>query len=538
MTTTAPAPSRTHHARHPDGTVVLSVADVLRRRAAATPDRVAMTDGATETTFAQLDARASRVAQALLGDGVVAGDRVAYIGGNAPSLLEVVNGAARIGAIAVTVNNRLTAGEVAVIVEDAGARVVVLGADSAALATDVGALPDVARVVVVGGSGDVTDYEPWLGAHDAVDPGHVSAPEDPALLFYSSGTTGRPKGVVLTGDNVGTALGAARDQVVFTETSVAMAPIPFFHIAGFGLAMQAVLNGSVLLLELPTGVASLIDLLVRHRVTHAVMVPTVLQAVIHDPTAATVDWSALEYVVYGASPIPLPVIRAATEVLGCRFLQSYGLTETTGGVTLLSPEDHTPDDEHARRLTSAGRALPGVELRIVDPVTLDDVPTGQHGEVLVRSGHVMSGYWRRDSETAAAVLPGGWLRTGDGGSLDDEGYLYLHDRLKDMIISGGENVFPAEVESVLAEHPALAEVAVVGIVSEKWGESPYAVVVLRPGHDLTEDELVTWSRERLAHFKCPVGMRAVPALPRNATGKLLKAQIRTDLQDVVDLSAG
>ncbi|MBC7372610.1 MAG: long-chain-fatty-acid--CoA ligase [Frankiales bacterium] len=529
MTTAAPTRARTHHALHPDGTTVLSVADILRRRAVATPHRVAMLDATSKTTFAELDARSSQVAQALLQDGVVAGDRVAYVGSNAPSLLEVVNGAARVGAIAVPVNNRLAPGEVAVIVEDAGACVVVLGAEDASLHSVLSELSDVRQVVVVGGADDATDYQTWLGAQQARDPGHVSDPQEPALLFYSSGTTGRPKGVVLNGDNVGSALGAARDQVVFTETSVAMAPIPFFHIAGFGLALQAVLNGSVLLLELPTGVAGLIDLLVRRRVTHAVMVPTVLQAVVNDPAAAQADWSALEYVVYGASPIPLPVIRAATEVLACRFLQSYGLTETTGGVTLLSPEDHTPDEKHARRLTSAGRALPGVELRIVDPVLLEDVPAGEHGEVLVSSGHVMAGYWRRDEETARALLPGGWLRTGDGGSLDEDGYLYLHDRLKDMIITGGENVFPAEVESVLTGHPAIAEVAVVGVPSETWGESAYAVVVLRPGQALSEGELVSWSRERMAHFKCPVGMRTVDALPRNASGKLLKAKLRAEL---------
>ena len=529
LTSTIPTVTRTHHARHPDGTHVLSVADILRRRTAATPHRVAMLDSTSHTTFAELDVRASQVGQALRHDGVVVGDRVAYVGGNAPSFLEVVNGAARVGAIAVPVNNRLAPGEVATIVADAGACVVILGSENASLSTVLRELPDVRQIVVVGGLADATDYESWLAAQPAVDPGHISDPAEPALLFYSSGTTGRPKGVVLTGDNIGSALGAARDEIVFTENSVAMAPIPFFHIAGFGLSLQAVLHGSALLLEPPTGVAGLIDLLVRRRVTHAVMVPTVLQALLNDPAAAKADWSALEYVVYGAAPIPLPVIRAATEMLGCRFLQSYGLTETTGGVTLLRPEDHTPDERHLRRLTSAGRALPGVSLRIVDPFTLQEVPTGEHGEVLVSSGHVMAGYWHRDEETARALLPDGWLRTGDGGSLDEDGYLYLHDRLKDMIISGGENVFPAEVESVLTDHPAVAEVAVVGVPSELWGESAYAVVVLRPGHALDEDELVTWSRERLAHFKCPIGMRSVPLLPRNASGKLLKAQLRAEL---------
>ena len=522
-------PARPHHAVHVDGSPVVAVADVLRRRAAATPDKVAILQTSSQTTFAELDARASQVAQALLHDGVAPGDRVAYIGGNSAAFLEVVNGAGRMGAVSVAVNNRLTAAEVSVIVTDAEACLVVLGAESAALAGPLMALACVRRVVCLDGGTAASDYDTWLAPHKARDPGFRFAPEQPSLLFYTSGTTGQPKGIMISGDNLGSAQGAGRGEISFSEDSVAMAPIPFFHIAGFGLALTAVLNGSALLLEMPASITGLIELIASRRVTHAVMVPTVLQAVLNDPASRTTDWSTLEYVVYGASPIPVSVITAATEVLGCQFLQSYGLTETAGGVTLLRPEDHRADELHPRRLSSAGRALPGIELRIVDPVTLDDVPVGAHGEVLVRGGQVMVGYWRRVDETATALLPGGWLRTGDGGSLDEHGYLYLHDRLKDMIISGGENVFPAEVESLLTEHPAVAEVAIIGVPSQSWGESAFAVVVLRDGCELTEAELLDWARARMAHFKCPVGMRVVSALPRNASGKLLKAQLRADL---------
>lgn len=519
------------HALHCDGTPVDGLADILRRRTASTPEQIAFLDERGGTTFADLDARASQVAQALLREGVLPGDRVAYIGGNAPSFLEVLNGAARIGALANPVNNRLRPDEVGAILADAEPTVVVLGAGDSGLAPAAQAVPSVRRVVTIDGAPDTAAYEAWIGAEDPVDPGYACSPHDPIVLFYTSGTTGRPKGIMLSGDNIGQALATTREEIVLTTESVAMAPIPYFHIAGLGLALAAQLSGSTLLLEQAASVEGLVDLLVRARVTHAVLVPAVLQAILNAPVARSADWSALEYVVYGAAPIPLPVIQQATEVMSCNFIQSYGLTESTGGVTLLSPADHLPDPEHVKRLTSAGRALPGISLRVVDPDTLVDVPAGMHGEILIRGGQVMLGYWRRPEETAEVLLPGGWFRTGDGGSLDQEGYLYLHDRLKDMIITGGENVFPAEVESVLTVHPAVAGVAVVGVPSQQWGESPYAVVVRTPGAELSEADLLDWARERLAHFKCPVGVSFVEALPRTASGKLLKAQLRRDLAD-------
>ncbi len=263
--------------------------------------------------------------------------------------------------------------------------------------------------------------------------------------------------------------------------------------------------------------------------THAAVVPTVLQRLLALPECKTADWSALSYVVYGASPIPLPVLRDATEIIGCAFLQSYGLTESTGGFTLLGPDDHVPAEEFEHRLRSAGRPMRGSRVRVVDPVTLEDCPAGERGEVLVAGSRIMKGYWRKPGQTAEVMLPGGWLRTGDGGSFDADGFLYLHDRLKDMIVTGGENVYPAEVESVMTGHPAVAEVAVVGVPSAEWGESPYAVVVLRPGAEVSEAGLIAWTRDRLAHFKCPAGVTFVPSLARTASGKLQKQAIRASL---------
>ena len=449
---------------------------------------------------------------------MVPGDRVAYVGVNAPSFLEVLYGAAKIGAVATALNNRLAPAELDGILRDAEPAVLVQGAGEPEPV--VADRPWLRRVVTAEG------YEDWLQGHPAEDPGFESMPHDPAVVFYTSGTTGLPKGIMLSGDNMSQALAILHYDAGFDSTSVALSPIPFFHISGFGTAVVATLNGSALLLDTETEPNALVDLLVRRRVSHAAVVPTLVQRMVNLPAAATADWSALKYLIYGGAPMPLPVIQRAATLFGCSFLSSYGLTESNGGVTVLWPQDHFPEPGREQQLRSVGRVMPGVELIVADPSTLQPVPTGTRGEVLIRGGHVMLGYWNNPAATAAAITPDGWLRTGDGGSFDDQGFLYLHDRLKDMIVTGGENVFPAEVESALTAHPAIAEVAVVGIPSRTWGESPYAIAVLRPGAEVSAQALIDFAREHLAHFKCPVGVEFVDALPRNASGKLLKSRLR------------
>ncbi len=503
---------------HPDGSPVYSLADIIRKRAAVSPALIALAEPGRLTSFADLDRRSSQVARALRRKGVVPGDRVAFIGASGPEFAEVLYGTAKTRAIFTAVNNRLAAPEVRAILADAEPSIVV---------TDPAAAP------LAAGSGCTLvtdlDYPPWRDAAPAADPGETARPDETALILYTSGTTGTPKGVELTGRNLGCALYELHAGIGLDQDSVCAAPIPFFHIAGLGLFLAANLNGGSLLLEQPADTAGVLRMLVGRKVSHAAVVPTVLQRLLALPEARAADWSALKYVVYGASPIPLPVLREATEVIGCSFLQSYGLTESTGGFTLLGPADHVADEKFARRLRSAGRPMTGAQVRVVDPVTLTDCPAGERGEVLVAGSRVMKGYWRKPGQTAEVMLPGGWLRTGDGGSFDADGFLYLHDRLKDMIVSGGENVYPAEVESVMTGHPAVAEVAVVGVPSAQWGESPYAVVVLRPGAQVSEDELISWTRDRMAHFKCPVGVAFARALARTASGKLQKQAIRSAL---------
>ena len=518
------APELTYHA---DGTPVRTLAEMLRIRAAATPDATAIIKADRTTTFREQDERSSQVANALLRDGVGVGDRVAFIGGNSPEFLQVLFGAAKVGAIATAVNTRLAVPEVQHILADADPTVVVLGRDEGHLLPATEGLTGLARVVHMGAPDD-SSWDAWLDGTSTADPGRVADPDETCVIFYTSGTTGLPKGIELTGDNLGRALATMHLEMELDGDGVASAPVPFFHIAGFGLAIVVLVNGAALLLDQPTSPTHLLELLQRHRVTHAVMVPTLLQTIVNMPESKEVDWSHLRFVIYGAMPIPLPVLQRSSELIGCRFIQSYGLTESTGGVTVLRPEDHLPDPTLEQRQRSAGQPMVGARVKVVDPMTLEELPPGQRGEVIIGPERIMKGYWRKPEETARVMLPGGWLRTGDGGSFDEDGYLYLHDRLKDMIVSGGENIYPAEVESAMTAHPDLAEVAVIGVPSEKWGESPWAVVVPRPEATVDPDALIAWTRERLAHFKCPVGVSIVEALPRNATGKLLKHVLRDE----------
>jgi long-chain acyl-CoA synthetase len=301
--------------------------------------------------------------------------------------------------------------------------------------------------------------------------------------------------------------------------------MPTFHVAGSGWALYGFMNGSHNVMLRDVDLGAILDAIARYRVTHTVFVPALLQFLLATPGIETADLSSLEAVIYGASPISEQVLVDALARFGCDFFQMYGLTETDGGVVVLPPADHVVDGPHAHRLRAAGLPLPGVRLRIVGPDGAE-CPPGGVGEVWIHSPSTMVGYWNMPEATAATITPDGWFRSGDAGSLDADGYLYIHDRVKDMIISGGENVYPAEVESVLMSHPDVADVAVIGVPDDRWGETVKAVVVLAPGATPTDEDLIAWTRARLAHYTCPTSVDRVDELPRNPTGKVLKRELR------------
>ncbi len=515
---------------HADGTPMLNLADVIRRRGVATPHALAVRDATGDITYAELDRRSNQVAAWLTQSGVQRDDRVVLLCGNSTVVFEVLFGAAKIGAISVIVNNRLNSTEVAAILVDAQPSVLIVDRAASSIVGSAATEPGGCRVVTFG----TGQFEAFRDAATAIDPGVHPEPDDTALVLYSSGTTGVPKGIELTGRNLSAAMTFLNRGIELDERSVCAAPVPLFHIGGIDLSLAAMLNGACLLLEFGAGTEQILENLLAQKVTHVAMVPTVLERVLKLPAARSADWTCMRYLIYGAAVMPLPVLRDATALLGCRFLQSYGMTESAGLISVLSPEHHDElatesETTFLARLRSVGRPVPGLRVRVVDPVTLDEVPVGQHGEVQVAGPNVMKGYWRKPELTRETILPGGWLRTGDGGSLNAEGFLVLHDRIKDMIITGGENVFSIEVDRVLLAHPAVAEAATVGVPSPEWGESPFAVVVLRESGAATAADLIAWTRDRLAHFKCPIGVRFVDALPRTALGKVRKNAVRDDL---------
>jgi long-chain acyl-CoA synthetase len=493
------------------------VADVVREQADRRGDHVAVRTADRALTYAQLDERSSRLAQALRARGVRKGSRVAHLDRTGPEVVELLFATSKLGAVIVPLNWRLAPPELRTIVGDARPRVVIAGATYADVAAELAREPE---LVVLG-----DEYERLIAAHEAIDPGVRGAPGDTVLQMYTSGTTGLPKGVLTTHRNLAAAA-ASSTLWRFDHDSISMTPLPMFHIGGIGWAYLGLWNGATTILVRDFLPETVLETLERELVTNAVLVPTMLQRLTEVEGAADRDYSALRSIAYGASPITTPVLKAALRTFRCPLFGIYGLTESTGGVVQLDPDDHDPDGPRERLLRAAGRPLPWVELRVVDPKTGTDRARGEIGEVCLRAPNVMAGYFERPRETTAVLTPDGWLRTGDGGYLDDEGYLFLTDRIKDMIVSGGENVYPVEVEEVLAHHPDVTEVAVIGVPDERWGETVKALVVRRPGSTPTADELVEFARERLAGYKLPRSIEFVDDLPRSATGKVLKRELR------------
>ena len=495
----------------------------IRTLAATRPDAPALTFADTTLSFADLDRRSSAAADALAAAGVGPGDRVAVLSKNHPVFFELAFACSKVGAILVGLNWRLAPAEIAAIVVDASPKVIVVADEQASLlAVDSGWSAGTTQLKSL-----EREYEDWLATAPPNERRIEVAADDPVLLLYTSGTTGVPKGVELTNRNTAYTKLLATDVWGFSETSVNLAGMPMFHIGGIGYGMGAMLLGGHTVLLRDLDPATIITAISTHRVTHAFFVPAVIQTILLAPGVEDADLSSLELLVYGASPIGDAVLRRAIEVLGCSFMQNYGMTETAGSIVALHPEDHRPDDaDGAALLRSCGRAVPWVEVAIVDPTTRKPVELGAVGEIWTRSPMNMRGYRAKPDETAATMTDDGWLRTGDAAFADAGGYLYLFDRFKDMIVSGAENIYPAEIENVLYDHPAIAEVAVIGVPSERWGETPKAIVVVRAGHVLDAETVIEFARTRLARYKCPSSVDFVDALPRNASGKVLKKELR------------
>jgi long-chain acyl-CoA synthetase len=508
---------------------IRTVADIIREHGRARPDVAAVIYGERTLTYGDFDDRANRFANGLAAEGVGPQDRVAYLDRNAPEFVDAMFGAAKVAAVLCPVNWRLAPPEAAFIVNDSEATVPVVGEELLPMLDAMAPeLTTVKKTIVVGDdpSGRCERYDDWLARQATTDPGATSTPDDVSLQFYSSGTTGRPKGVMLTNGNLFAGVDANNTSLRFGADSVNLVVMPTFHVAGGAWALMGLYNGVPNVLMRDVDPAAIVRVIPEYGVTHTVLVPAVIQFVLMVPGVDEADFSSMEVLVYGASPISEEVLTKAIRTFGCDFLQAYGMTETTGGCVLLPPEDHDPDGPNAHRLRAAGKPGPNTEVRVVDAATFEDVPTGEVGEIVIRSPQNMKGYWHMPQATAETILDGGWLRTGDAGYLDADGYVYIHDRVKDMIISGGENVYPAEVENALMAHPDIADVAVIGVPDERWGETPKAIVVRAPGRDVSAEDVIAFARGRVAHYKCPRSVDFVDALPRNPSGKVLKKDLR------------
>ena len=498
---------------------------ILRRHADERGAKIALRDASTALTYAELEHRARRVAQGLRTAGIAPGDRVCYLGKNTLAYFEFFLGAAKLGAVTVPINWRLAQPEIAHILGDACPKMLLLEESFSSVASATAAhVPH----LVSGGPDDA--FAGWRDSQPDNDVPPVEdrpRPEDrPVLQMYTSGTTGRAKGAVLTHRN----LFALRAQQCampewfrWSADDVSLIAMPAAHVSGTGWAIWTLQHGATGIVAREFDPHAVIDQILRYRINKVMMVPTALQIAARHPSARGADFSFLKYIYYGGAPLSEALLAECRAVFGCSFVQMYGMTETTGAIVALAPEDHDPACGSCTR--SVGRALEAVELKIIDASGATLAP-GSTGEIVTRSCANMSGYFRMSEATADAIDAEGWLRTGDAGYLDSDGYLYLQDRVKDMIISGGENIYPAEVENAIFGHPSVAEVAVIGVPDDKWGEAVKAVIVPTPGARRNDADVIAWAAARVARYKVPKSIAWVSSLPRNHTGKVLRRVLR------------
>jgi len=495
---------------------------ILRRHADERGVKIALQDASTALSYSELEHRARRVARGLRAAGVATGDRVCYLGKNALAYFEFFLGAAKLGAVTVPINWRLAPPEIAHVLDDARPKMLLVEGSFSSVASGIAAH---VALLCTGGADDT--FAAWRDSQPDEPLTEDNLTEDsPVLQMYTSGTTGRAKGVVLTHRNL-FALRAQQRSLPewfrWSAADVSLIAMPAAHVSGTVWAIWTLQHGATGIVAREFDPHAVIEQILQHRISKVLMVPTALQIAARHPGARGADFSFLKYIYYGGAPLPQTLLAECRAAFGCSFVQLYGMTETAGAIVALAPEDH--DAARGSRSCSVGRALEGVELKIIDAHGAAVAP-GVSGEIVTRSSANMSGYFGMPEATAEALDPEGWLRTGDAGYLDSEGYLYLQDRVKDMIISGGENIYPAEVENALFGHPAVAEVAVIGVPHDKWGEAVKAVIVPVPGARQDDVDVIAWAAKRIARYKVPKSIEWVSSLPRNHTGKVLRRLLR------------
>ena len=500
--------------------------DRLAYWAQVKPDGEAIAYLGRSFTWAEFNGRVRRLAGALAARGIGRGDVVAFLDKNHPACVETTLAAASLGAATAIINFRLAGDEMDYVLNDCGAKVIIVGAELKgvieAIKDQLTHVEHVIEVTPEGADGD--EYEAMLASATPRDRGSDVSPDDVCVIMYSSGTTGNPKGIRLSQASL-VAHTVNSNTFVFDDDDKSMVAMPLFHVGGSSYMQFGIHAGIPSYMTREVDGASLAGAMLAGA-TRTFLVPAVLAKVMEMGPDAIKLFNRLRTFVYGASPMPPALLRQAlVDFPDTEFVQVYGLTEVCGAVTQLSPEAHR-DASRPERLTSAGRPSRQVEVRVVNPDTLEDVPQGEAGELWFRTPQLMEGYHNKPDATAEAITEDRWFRTGDIGRVDDGGFVFVEDRLKDMIISGGENIYSVEVERALTDHPAVGDAAVFGIPDDKWGESVKAVVELSAGQEASPEELIAWCKDKLAGYKCPRSVDIMEVLPRNPTGKLLKKDLR------------
>ncbi len=502
--------------------------DLIRRNRKLLPQKAAVIFEGDSLTWSELDERVSRLANALIDLGAKRGDHVAILSKNCVEYLETYFGCARSATICTAINYRLTPRELQYVIENSEAKIVIVSDEFLGTLEEIRAdLTFAEHFVVIGKTPEgMKSYDDLLAAASPEAPDIEQHEDDVVLQMYTSGTTGLPKGAMLTHRNLMTNSVGCSLGMQFQPDDCILMVAPLYHMAAGMTSLSTILQGGPILLHRDFNPVAILDDMEGGVVTVVLLIPVMINFLLQMPDIEERDFSNIRGIVYGASPMPVEVLRRAMEIFQCDFIQGYGQTESSAVLCVLRAEDHllegTP--EQLKRLGSAGREVFGTEVRVVDEEGADVEP-GQIGEVIGRGANVMKGYWKMP-EATEQTLRGGWLHTGDLGTVDEDGYVYILDRVKDMIISGGENIYSREVEEVLYMHPAVADAAVIGVPDGQWGESVHAIIVLRDGREATDDEIIEFTRGRLAGYKRPRSVEFTDTLPRNLSGKVLKKVLR------------
>ncbi len=492
------------------------------------PDNVAVVEGSRRITFRQLAERSARLAGALRALGVQPGDRVGMMSLNSQRYVEYYFGVWWMGGVINAVNVRWSPAEVAYSLDDCDTRVLLVDRTFAPLVEPLRPLSKSLQTVIYCGDepapDGMLDYEQLLAAAEPAEDVR-SGGENLAAVMYTGGTTGMPKGVMITQGASYVNTLAVVGEVARDKRTVGLVVTPMFHIAGCSLSMQLMWTQSTQVIMPVFGEVELMRLVQDERICETFLAPTMIRRFIDHPRFREFDLSSIRNMFYGASAIGEALLNDALRALpGVKFCQGYGMTELSPTIAMLAPEDHLPGPKQASRLSSAGRPIRTGEVRVVDPEG-KELPRGEIGEICARGPMVMKGYWNKPEATAEAVRDG-WMHTGDGGFLDEDGYIHIVDRIKDMIVTGGENVYSAEVENALAQHPAIAMSAVIGVPDDLWGERVHAAIVVREGMTLTEAEVVAHCKKLIAGYKCPRSVEFRKELPLSPAGKLQKFVLR------------